>query len=71
VPTFDQEGNQVDQVEISFPVGVTITRAVVRNTSVSFFADAEGGEPAFVVERDLSHPGAGLAFDVADWVTTR
>jgi hypothetical protein len=54
-------GLPADRVEVQFPEGVDVRRAVVGHNSVTFY-DAEGRE-ALVVDRP-AHPGAGLALDL-------
>jgi hypothetical protein len=65
MPTISQDGSPASEVEVTIPFGVAVVLVKVRHLEVSFY-DVEGRE-AFLVQR-LAHPGAGLDFQVADFV---
>lgn len=67
MPLYDQDGRQVDQIEVVFQAGILVVRALVQHDMVSLFVEDED-EPALVIDRP-KHPGAGLALDSAEWVT--
>lgn len=68
MPTYDtRTGEPAKQVVIEIPKGLEIRSIAVRHDEVSF-VDALGRE-AVLVSRP-THPGAGLAVDLAEHVET-
>ena len=66
MPTYDQDGNQVEKITVKMPLGITVDRIEVTNMRIRFF-NAEGTE-LFNVFKEVSYPGAGLAFEMADTI---